>query len=315
LLPRFPEQQAAQPLDVVAFIRDRAATHGLALPEFAQPVDLACSGFLRQEFPLEQLPEECPPEPRELPVVADVFGRRRRKAGFTRRLIPLPMRRLRVRYAKELRVRFCSHLDVVRMIERAIRRSRVPIAYSEGFHPRPKISFGPPLPLGAVSQAEYIDILLDQDFEPGFADSLKQQFPSGLTLLRTQPLPAKGISLFERINMLTYRVTVPGAVDRWAERIQAFLSQSEVFAERATEEGTRRINIRPQVQKLGVSAAGNESLLEMELLLSDRGTVRPAEVIASLGAEEPLDPRSLLFERMEVHIQEGNRRFAPLDVQ
>ena len=315
LPPRFPELPDGMSLDVPAFIRAQAVARGLVIPEFGRPVDLSCSPFLRREFPPEYLPLECPPEPRDLPVVADVFGRRRRKVGFTRRLTPLPMRRLRVRYAKEHPVRFLSHLDIVRMIERAIRRSRVPVAYSEGFHPRPKISFGPPLPLGAISHAEYVDLLLDQDFEPGFVESLRQQFPAGLSLLHSQALPAKGISLFERINVLAYRVTMPGGFEDWEEKNRQFLSRDAVFAERAGDEGTRLVNIRPLVQKLEASDAGDKTVLEMELILSEKGTVRPVEVVAALDAGHLLDPRSLLFERTEVYIQEGARRFTPLETR
>ena len=311
---RFPEQKPEREHDTLTFIIEQAAACGISLPEFARPVNVSCSEFLRDASAAECLPDECPPEPRELPIVADVFGRRRRKVGFTRRLTPLPMRRLRIQYAKEMRVRFLSHLDVVRMIERAIRRSRVPVAYSEGFHPRPKVSFGPPLPMGAVSRAEYVDLLLDQDFEIGFVESLKQQFPPGLAVARALALPAKVISLFERINVLAYRVTLPQGADHWEQRTHAFFAQQEVMADRPTEEGTRRINIRPHVQTLAASGVGDGSILEMELLLSDKGTVRPSEVVAALGADEHLDPRTLVFERTEVFIQEGNRRFTPMDV-
>lgn|GEM_PF-162916 len=310
---RFSDQQPPEKADVLGRIRQLAADRGLSLPEFGQPVDLSLSPFLAADSLRVDPGDDCSQEPHDLPIISDVFGRQRRKAGYARRLTRIPQRRVRIQYAKKVELRFFSHLDVVRMIERAIRRSRLPVAYSAGFHPRPKISFGPPLPWGAISQAEYLDLMLDSDYEPVFVESFKQQLPTGLSIVRTLALPAKVMSLFERVNLMLYRVALPSSAEAWDEKVRGFLGETSVMVERITESGTRGVNIRPFVQDLRLNRSEEASFLEMELTISEKGTVRPGEIVAYLGADEGIDPRGLLFERLAVYIQEGGRRISPLD--
>lgn len=209
-------------------------------------------------------------------------------------------------------MRFFSHLDVVRTIERAIRRSRLPVVYSAGYHPRPKLSFGPPLPVGAISRAEYLDIVLAADCEPKFVDSLKQHFPVGLPIIETLALPTKVTSLFERINLLQYRVALSVTEDNLNKHIETFLARQTVPVQRTIENGSREINVRPFVVKLQPAWEGQQLYLQMELSTSDRGTARPTEVVAGLSLAE-VDPRQHLFERLEVFIRDGVRRTSPLD--
>lgn len=299
--------------DLFTTILDAAEIHGIPLPEFGWPVDLSLSSFLQSDtFAAEVFPDYSR-EPRDLPVLTQVFGRRRRKAAFTRRLAVLPKRRLRVQYAKDANLRVFSHLDIVRMVERAIRRSRVPVEYSAGYHPRPKISFGPPLPWGAISRAEYFDLVLDADYEPGHATALEAQFPEGLQILQTLALPAKAVSLFERINLIRYRVELPPGDADWTQRIQEFINGKSAWFERTTDSVSRRIDIRPYVEDLRIDRNGDTVYLEMDLSLTNQGTARPAEVVLYLGAGEKIDPRSLLIERLEVFIQEGSRRTSPME--
>jgi radical SAM-linked protein len=294
-------------------IIETATARGITLPEFGQPVDLSLSPFLQAEnYPGDSTPD-CQVEPQDLPVLTQVFGRRPRKAAFTRRLTSVPKRRLRIQYAKKAKLRFFSHLDMVRVVERAIRRSQVPVAYSSGYHPRPKISFGPPLPWGAISRAEYFDMVLDTDYESAHVASLKARFPEGLEIVQTLALPAKAVSLFERINLIRYRVGLPSGGEGWDERIQEFLNHESVWFERTTEKNFRRIDIRPFVQALRIDRTSDAIYLEMDISVTNRGTVRPAEVVSHLGTPEHIDPRGLLFERMEVFIQEGSRRTSPME--
>jgi len=309
----FSGLQKTKKPDVLGEIQRLAIDRNIPLPEFGQPVDLSLSPFLETDVLQSSAGMDYSPEPQNLPTLTNVFGRGRRKIVSHRRLNPVSLRRLRVQYVKQAELRFFSHLDMVRMIERAIRRSRLPVAYSSGFHPRPKISFGPPLPWGAISQAEYFDLVLGQDYEPGFIESLKRQLPTGLSITQSLALPAKVMSLFERINLIIYRVVLPSPADNWDDRVRNFLAESSAIVDRVSENGTRRVDIRPFVQNLTLARSENTTLLEMELMVSQRGTVRPAEIISYLGAEEHLDPRGLLFDRLGVFIQEGGRRVSPMD--
>ena len=288
-----------------------AQLRGVNLPEVGRSINSSSSPFLSTDG-ITEITADCYPEPRDLPTLTEVFGRRKRKASFTRRLTAVPKRRLRVQYAKTEQLRFFSHLDVVRMVERAIQRSRIPVEYSAGFHPRPKISFGPPLPWGAISQAEYFDVVLDADFDEGYIESLKANFPEGLNIVRALALPAKAVSLFDRINVITYRVAVLEGAEPWDDRINKFMGQTSVWLERTTDTGTKRVNLRPNVRELKMTRSENATFLEMEVAVTDQGSVRPAELVAHLGSPENLDPRALLIERVHVFIQEGSRRTEPM---
>src|SRR5512133_3616933 len=97
---------------------------------------------------------------------------------------PPPVQRLRVRYAKRGRLRFTSHRDFSRAFERAIVRARVPMAYSSGFNPHPRISYAGAAPTGAASEAEYLEIGLAREADPRTVlEALDEALPSGLDVL------------------------------------------------------------------------------------------------------------------------------------
>lgn len=117
--------------------------------------------------------------------------------------------KVRLRWSKGEEVRFTSHLDVLRAFERAIRRSGIPIAYSEGFHPHPRIAFGPPLPLGFVSEAEYLDIQLTEPFSNGHLSTLNKSLPQGFRILEGKTIFTKAESLSSAVNAALYKMELP----------------------------------------------------------------------------------------------------------
>ncbi|MGH9017041.1 MAG: TIGR03936 family radical SAM-associated protein, partial [Acidimicrobiales bacterium] len=118
--------------------------------------------------------------------------------------------RLRIRFAKLGRVRWTSHRDVARMWERALRRAHIPLSYTEGFSPRPKLSFGLALPTGCESMAEYLDIAVRQ---PVAADEMTVAFcpllPDGIDVLAAQVLPDGAGSLQEEVTACRWEIDVP----------------------------------------------------------------------------------------------------------
>jgi len=118
---------------------------------------------------------------------------------------PVSMR-LRVRYAKEDQLRFASHLDVTRSIQRGLRRSGLAVCYSEGYSPHPRLSFGPPLPLGVAGYGEYFDVALGEKPGAGWMAALNQSLPAGLTVLEGKVAPVHGPSLMTMLNTAEYRI-------------------------------------------------------------------------------------------------------------
>ena len=130
------------------------------------------------------------------------------RSGPVRAGAPQTAFKLRVKYAKDDQIRFTSHLDVTRSIQRSLRRVRIPVCYSEGFSPHPRISFGPPLPLGVVGEAEYLDMAVSSKPREGWLEELNSVLPSGLRVLEARMVPAQGPSLMTMINAAGYEVTV-----------------------------------------------------------------------------------------------------------
>jgi radical SAM-linked protein len=115
--------------------------------------------------------------------------------------------RVRVRYAKTDQLRFTSHLDVTRAIQRALRRARVPVCYSQGYSHHPRISFGPPLPLGVVGEAEYFDVSICSRLDDNWLEGLNGGFPAGLRAYEARIVSQQGPSLVALVSAAEYQVT------------------------------------------------------------------------------------------------------------
>ena len=206
------------------------------------------------------------------------------------------MQRLRVRYAKRGRLRFTSHRDFSRAFERAVVRARLPVAYSSGFNPHPRISYAGASPTGAASEAEYLEIGLSQESDPAeIRSALDVALPPGLDVLEV--VVAAGGSLADLLEGSVWRTRVPGlSAARAAEAVAGFLATDEVLVERMTKKGLRTFDCRAAVVSLAVTpeaayAPGNGeecAILEM-VLRHGTPSVRPDDVLAGLRAISGLE--------------------------
>ena len=196
------------------------------------------------------------------------------------------MQRLRVRYAKRGRARFTSHRDFCRAFERALRRADIPMAYSSGFSPHPRISYANASPTGAATEAEYLEIGLSEVCDPAkVRDALDAALPPGLDVVTVVAQVGQGgPSLTDLLEASLWRVDLvdapPGAL---ADAVAGFLAESEVLVERMTKTGLRRFDARAAVVSLAV--LGDH---ELELV-TRQGTplVRPDDVVTALRRLEP----------------------------
>ncbi|MFT4298460.1 MAG: TIGR03936 family radical SAM-associated protein [Aeromicrobium sp.] len=205
------------------------------------------------------------------------------------------VQKLRVRYAKRGRLRFTSHRDFGRAFERAVRRARVPIAYSSGFTPHPKISYANAAPTGAASEAEFLEIGLTRVCDPEqVRASLDAALPPGLDVVAVVPAPEGGGSLADRLEASLWRIELSGASGVEAAA-GAFLAAAEVAVERMTKRGLRDIDVRAAV--VGLEASGEQISAVVRATVP---TVRPDDVVASLrqfGAEIPGAPVATRIEQ------------------
>jgi radical SAM-linked protein len=208
---------------------------------------------------------------------------------------PPPVQRVRVRYAKRGRLRFTSHRDFARAFERALRRAGVPVAYSAGFTPHPKISYLGAAPTGVASEAEYLELALAERVEPeALRAALDAALPPGLDVLEC--VPAGPGSLADRVDASRWRVELPGvAPERLAAAVAAFLGRERVEVQRLTKDGRRALDARgPVVSARCVSEPAQDrepacAILEL-VVRQVTPAVRPDDVLAALRAVADLEP-------------------------
>ncbi len=196
-----------------------------------------------------------------------------------------PVQRLRLRYAKRGRLRFTSHRDFSRAFERALVRARVPMAYSSGFHPHPRISYAGASPTGAASEAEYLEIGLAREMDPDDVRRLlDDSLPAGLDVLEV--VPAQGGSLPDRMEASRWRITLPDVtVVAATEAVAAFLAVPEVTVERMTKRGLRSFDCRGAVVRLEVVEDPETQVgcaILDTVLRHATPSVRPDDVLAGL---------------------------------
>ena len=213
-----------------------------------------------------------------------------------------PVQRMRIRYAKRGRLRFASHRDFSRAFERALVRARVPMAYSSGFNPHPRISYAGAAPTGAASEAEFLEIGLARESAPeDVRVALDTALPPGLDVLEV--VPSGGGSLTDRLEASQWRIRIPGG-DRAAAvaAVAAFLARDELLVERMTKKGLRSFDCRAAVVTLRVGESrpeeGDCAILDV-VLRHGTPSVRPDDVLAGLREVAGLEAGSAaLSERL-----------------
>ncbi|MEV0632026.1 TIGR03936 family radical SAM-associated protein [Nonomuraea wenchangensis] len=174
------------------------------------------------------------------------------------------MQRLRVRYAKRGRLRFTSHRDISRAVERAVRRAGIPVAYSAGFSPHPKISYAGAAPTGVASEAEYLEIGVTAPCDPEqVRSSLDGSLPPGLDVIDVVEAGQGGLA--DRLEVSDWEVRLPGADRELAEvAVEKFLAEGAVEVERLTKKGPRRFDARGAVLGLTVSEGTERTAAQVQ---------------------------------------------------
>jgi radical SAM-linked protein len=204
------------------------------------------------------------------------------------------VQKLRVRYAKRGRLRFTSHRDIQRALERALRRTGVPMAYSAGFSPHPKISYAGAASMGAASEAEYLEISVTQRLDPDkVRAALDGAMPPGLDILEVVEAGAE--SLVDQLQASEWSIELPGVgLVEATQSITAFLAETEVIVERMTKSGVRSFDARGAVLRLAAHAAESDgeppcAILRL-VVRHETPAVRPDDVLTALRVVASLTP-------------------------
>jgi radical SAM-linked protein len=205
------------------------------------------------------------------------------------------VQRIRLRYAKRGPMRFTSHRDFARAFERAVLRAGVPVAFSHGFSPHPRISYASAAPTGVASEAEYLEIAVRRRVDPGqMCAALDAALPPGLDVLAG--VEASGAGLADRIEASHWQIELPGVAPEQAARaVAGFLDAPQVAVERLTKQGMRTFDARGPVIRLTSvevpSEVGAARCAILDLVVRQvTPSVRPDDVLSGLRVVADLEP-------------------------
>lgn len=212
------------------------------------------------------------------------------------------MARLRVTFGRGEAVKYLAHLDLVRMWERIVRRAGLPLSYTEGFTPHPKLSLAAPLPVGVTSEAELLDITFTEPVTPAaFRQAVEPQMPGGVTVVGVAAIADRGLALPALLRAVEYRIVLrtDDPEEQIADRVAGLLAATSLPRVREREGKRKEYDLRPFVEKVWVcGTADDPARIGARLSAGNNGIGRPDELVAALGY--PDRPRSIHRTRVEI---------------
>jgi len=270
----------------------------------------------RQKTSLQLSPYESPvEEPSEETIGNErqpAFGRGKKRVAAKTQIAPTK-NRVRLRWSKSTRFKYMSHLENLHLLERALRRAGLPVAYSLGHNPTMKLSLGPPLPLGFTSEAEYIDVTLESSLMAFMLDNLRRQLPEGIEILEARTALEKKASLSSALNRAEYTVSSEHWPDseRLLETIADIILRERLECVRGAEDKQKTVDIRPAVYELKLE----DDRLLMVLGLGEGGYAKPTEVAGFLREGLTIPIEALPFHRRAVYRRDDfGTRIEPMDL-
>lgn len=231
--------------------------------------------------------------------------------------------RVVVKYTKGERVKYISHLDFMRLVQRALRRADIPVAYSHGFNPHPRVSFASALSVGTTSEGEYLDISLDKEMEPKLlCQRMNENLPEGIRFIDSKKIDKKSPSLMSLIERAEYLIILshhPFSKCDIIYKIEEFLSQREIMITRVNKRGEHQVNIRDKIHSLNVIEQNGEKIILKTLTSTgSRVNLRPEQLIEALidFIDVPLDPELILgIHRLNLYLPKNKRWVTPIEIE
>lgn len=221
---------------------------------------------------------------------------------------------LRIQYRKNGMMKFLSHLDMVRLVERSLRRGAIPLKFSQGFNPHPKIAFAAPLSVGLTSDYELVDIELTEEIDlVAFKEMFPTIFPGGIEFVRAQHLE-QSKSLMSLVSDCAYAVKVMGSPEvlrvfaKMAENVMNKEELNVIKKSKEKRKPDKTVNIRPQIKELSVlDQSDEEVVLRMKLATGSAANLKPETVVAVIAeaAEINIDPYDIRIHRVMLYGEEG----------
>jgi radical SAM-linked protein len=187
--------------------------------------------------------------------------------------------RIRIKFVKQGALRYTGHLDLHKLWERAARRAELPLAYSQGFHPQPKMNMAAALPLGFSSRCEVLDMKLEQDISlESLPTRLNSTLPSGLQVVEVEQVDERAPSLQTQVLSAEYEVTLTEAIDEseLKRKVDSVIESKSIPRERRG----KTYDLRPLIDEVSLLSDGK---IFMRLAAREGATGRPEEVLDILG--------------------------------
>lgn len=214
------------------------------------------------------------------------------------------MQRLRITFARGEGAKYLSHLELMRVWERALRRAGWRVAHSHGFNPHPRMSFAAPLPVGVAAEADLLDVHLEQSRPVGEAlQELARQMPEGMQVRRVEEIPETAPVMQRLMAAAEYRALCPVSTsgEELLRGVERMLSAGNLPRRRTRDGKSLSYDLRPMIRALKVDpTVEGRPVLWMELRSDAQGAGRPDEVLRELG----LDPADCSITRVRLLLAE-----------
>lgn len=230
--------------------------------------------------------------------------------------------RLRIKFKKYGPVRYTGHLDVMRFFQKAIRRAKIDVMYSNGFSPHQIMAFAAPLGVGLTSNAEYMDIEVHSTVScADVRERLNAASVPGFEVTSVKALPDDAGNAMASVAAAEYTVRFREGREPAADMatvLPAFLDKEQILIAKETKKGRREVDIRPGIYQLTAATEEGHCAVHMLVDASSGGNIKPVQVIEAILAEqgESLQENSLMITREELYTdigESGERVLVPLD--
>ncbi|MCK4753808.1 MAG: TIGR03960 family B12-binding radical SAM protein [Calditrichia bacterium] len=216
----------------------------------------------------------------------------------------------RIQFTKNGYSKYLGHFDIVRAFERACRRAKIEVVHSQGFNPRPKLSFSPPLRLGYTSEAEYVDIQVFEKSATHIKENLNNNLPDGIEILDIIPAKSSIPSLMASINAMEYQINM---TDQKLSKstINQFLNDSEIPVSRKVKGKIKTIDIRPFIKTIEQKSR----ILTVHTTTIEGRTARIDEIISQLFTDHRIDSKSFPVHKKRQLITKNGSSITPMEVR
>ena len=226
---------------------------------------------------------------------------------------------IRFKFSRASELKYISHLDILRLFERSIKRARIPVAYSQGFNPRQKMVFGLPMSIGLTSESEYADIDLSEDISTEeFIEAINKGLPEGIKVLEAVILTSKG-NIMNQIKSARYKITFEIAnaneVLEINDYIQKMLTKDEIIVMKKSKRGEKPVDIKPLIYSISATKKdNNQYLLEAFISAGTKDNLRADLLMRAFSQKTGLDITIVSQHRKALYTSVSNKWKDPFEV-